>query len=482
MRHVIRRQNSIYYFRKIIPQAVRQLLGLQKREFCTSLRTTDHATALWRAEPILKKLESIISHFENLNRLQELQQLMAKKKKEEKFQPIEIPDNLLKIDKIRTLPDGTFEIEGLELDPDKQEAENAAFSQIVAELKGTSPAPRKTTSTAGAVLLSELIEKFVSDKHKSGAWKLFDVEGNRRKLLRFLEVVGDLPITEYTVDHAQTWRDFVLKMPPRSQNMTVEEVWNSTAKTTIAPKTVDYWLGLPSSMINWACRKHVGGLSVNVFSSLQTSKKRRPDTERRATTAEEIRTLFEHIKFDKAEPSLYWVPRIAAYSGMRVSEICQLMTDDIKEIDGIWAIDINDNGDGKSLKTPNSRRIVPIHSKLLKLGFLEFVAKRTAPKPRQLFGEIRAVNGKAGHSSSRKFGRLRDKLIRDGILPESSADMTFHGLRHSVATAFRNAEVPETLAAEILGHEAGETMSYSRYAKKGALEKLREAIEKVSWE
>ena len=55
----------------------------------------------------------------------------------------------------------------------------------------------------------------------------------------------------------------------------------------------------------------------------------------------------------------------------------------------------------------------------------------------------------------------------------------FHGLRHTWETALRDAGVSETLAAELAGHAKGETQSFSRYAKTGHLENLREAIELI---
>jgi len=77
---------------------------------------------------------------------------------------------------------------------------------------------------------------------------------------------------------------------------------------------------------------------------------------------------------------------------------------------------------------------------------------------------------------------LKKELIETGKLSEDSASMTFHGLRHAIATKLRDADVSESRVAELLGHERGLTLSFTRYAKTGNVEKLREAIEKVSWE
>ncbi len=54
-----------------------------------------------------------------------------------------------------------------------------------------------------------------------------------------------------------------------------------------------------------------------------------------------------------------------------MQEILQLYLEDIYEKEGIWAFDLNENHSDKKLKTPQSRRLVPLHNKLIELGLLE---------------------------------------------------------------------------------------------------------------
>ena len=93
--------------------------------------------------------------------------------------------------------------------------------------------------------------------------------------------------------------------------------------------------------------------------------------------ASEARKIFEivtSIKQSGKSPSsrieaseLYYVTMIAAYSGMRIKEITQLHKEDIVLKDGIYCFNINTD-DGKTTKTKNSIRFVPIHGKLIDLG------------------------------------------------------------------------------------------------------------------
>jgi integrase len=75
--------------------------------------------------------------------------------------------------------------------------------------------------------------------------------------------------------------------------------------------------------------------------------------------------------------SIRWAPWIMAFTGMRVAEVLQLFTTDIREDGGIHYISINEDDPGKSVKTAN-RRNVPIHPALIREGFLKYVA--TVPK------------------------------------------------------------------------------------------------------
>ena len=57
---------------------------------------------------------------------------------------------------------------------------------------------------------------------------------------------------------------------------------------------------------------------------------------------------------------------------MRLKEITQLTKNDIVKINDIYCIDINTNNE-KTTKTKKSVRIIPMHNKLIEIGFLDFV-------------------------------------------------------------------------------------------------------------
>jgi len=134
------------------------------------------------------------------------------------------------------------------------------------------------------------------------------------------------------------------------------------------------------------------------------------------------------------------------YTGARLNEVTQLLTSDVKEIEGIPCIHIIDDPEtGKRLKNKGSRRIVPIHSQLVSLGFLDYVEARR----RQ--GDVRLFPG----LDKKYVGNWYGKYLKTTGIKRRGLDM--HSLRHTVVQVFKVNEVPETHAASICGHTGSAT-------------------------
>jgi integrase len=88
------------------------------------------------------------------------------------------------------------------------------------------------------------------------------------------------------------------------------------------------------------------GVSLDVKSK-QSEKKR-------SFTDEEAKTILRAASAEK-DPVKRWVPWIGAYWGARVSEICQLRSEDVLRIDDIWCMKLD--REAGSLKTSGSERI-----------------------------------------------------------------------------------------------------------------------------
>jgi integrase len=182
----------------------------------------------------------------------------------------------------------------------------------------------------------------------------------------------------------------------------------------------------------------------------------------------DLKSIFESREYlaqREAEPARFWLPVILAYTGARRDEIADLALSDIGEEDGIHYFDLKpDAARGRRLKNKASKRRVPIHSHLIRLGFLKYIDVRRSKGQKLVFGE--------GHGDpvSKWFARLLKKLKIEG--------KTLHGLRSTVNTKLHEGGCdPETRRA-LLGHsgvDVNETV-YLRLPLKTLgvnLEKLR---------
>lgn len=96
-------------------------------------------------------------------------------------------------------------------------------------------------------------------------------------------------------------------------------------------------------------------------------------TVRRSWTARELALLASASWHSTSVPEQTFrlVTLIAAYSGMRLGEICTLRKEDLQTFDGIPCFLIRPHTEtGWAPKTEAGTRIVPVHSKLIEAGLL----------------------------------------------------------------------------------------------------------------
>ena len=127
------------------------------------------------------------------------------------------------------------------------------------------------------------------------------------------------------------------------------------------------------------------------------------------------------------------------------------------------------------LKTPQSERLIPIHSELQAMGFLEYVQRQRARGHKRLFPEL-VRHSKHGYSSSTSkwFARLRDTLG----LREGDTKKDFHSFRHTVADMLKKKGIPEAMVGGLLGHQTG-GITFSRYGKDFDPQALLPAVEEI---
>ncbi len=267
------------------------------------------------------------------------------------------------------------------------------------------------------------------------------------------------------------FRSLLIKLPSRfskeDATMSLSEIAASAEKRKaprLAANTINGYLGGVSGLLEWCESK--GYIESNPAKSVRVKEK---DGKRYAPFHEDhLKKIFSaplfttcHSEREDRKPGTskvrnwkYWLPLIGLFTGARIEEICQLQTEDVQEVDGIWCFNIREGAE-RSLKTAAAARLVPIHPDLKALGFLEFVeSRRKAGAKRLLPGIDSRIKGKWSHYPSRWFG----KFLGDVIGPERGArHLVFHSFRHLMKDAMRDAEISDTIQDKLMGHEGGRT-------------------------
>jgi len=173
-------------------------------------------------------------------------------------------------------------------------------------------------------------------KESSPHWKPRTVTQFKTCHNRLLEFVGPDQMI-HTVDY-QIGRDYKDLLSNTKTNK----------GTKMSPARVDLYLGYASQVFNWAIKHHY--TEINPFSGLQYGKKKRkrPDKQRGAFNTDDLKKMFVDSRYfgeDKwgkcKHPHFFWIALLGLFTGAREEEIGQLYVDDVKQIDGVWVLDIN---------------------------------------------------------------------------------------------------------------------------------------------
>ncbi len=156
-------------------------------------------------------------------------------------------------------------------------------------------------------------------------------------------------------------------------------------------------------------------------------------------------------KVDKAWR--FWLPLVMLFSGARPNEICQLYIGDVKRTEkGTWYFDFLNEDENQSRKTATSRRRIPIHQELIRLGFLKFVDERRKKYPQdnaRLFSELKASKARPTNFAwypSKRFNEVflgEDMHVRDR--------QSLYSIRHSVRDALRRIKASDEALLAIGG-------------------------------
>lgn len=179
-------------------------------------------------------------------------------------------------------------------------------------------------------------------------------------------------------------------------------------------------------------------------------------------TMDEIAKLMAGENLGTLSQDLIWALLLVCYSGARVTEVCQLYLNDIYDADGVWAIRIDTANPHQHIKTESSRRKIPIHPDLLKLGLLDRIKALKAGKHERLFPAANLVskNG-AGDFAIKRFGRYLGKIR----VKEAGRKLGFHSIRNTFIQTLAHTGFNQNRREYFVGHEIP-TIDHKNYVRR----------------
>jgi integrase len=431
------RHGNVHYFRRRVPDDLRRAIG--KNYLVKSLHTCDRRLAIILARGLASRTDQIFMTLRD----------MAKN----------MPDGELTLDyslEIDLDELGRPSKIKVQAEPHEQESVNAALA--VAMNRTAAPAmaissgnPATSSGTKFPTAIDEYFEK--------AGLKPGSKATNRSKL-----------------NHAQAYFGEHRDVLSIDQKQLVEYAAHVT-QTIENATTQGLYIQTVSGFLGW--HRIRAGLTPLTTKTLIPKRNKPVTDDRDSFTLEQMKILFANaVGYRASSPHKFWVTVSVAFLGCRLEEIAQINIDTDLVHDAasdIWYLKFNElpDPDGikrKSLKNTTSWRNVPIHSCLVRQGFIAFLHSQReggASRPFEQEWQPRIVENvgshKWSHYISRWGGRELDALEAAGKLKKDKLSY-FHSMRHTFAGLLSNTGVPSELFEALCGRRHGGS-DQERYEK-----------------
>jgi integrase len=299
----------------------------------------------------------------------------------------------------------------------------------------------------------------------------------------FSELHGDLPVSQITRTHARQFREALQDVPRIRSGKLLKATLPELAQwgrehpeaQRISAATVNKNLGGVQAVAVWASGngmvpEHI--VWADPFSRMRLDEE---DSDREPFEVAELQTLFSTPLFTSGErprggggEAAFWLPLLALFSGARQGELAGLTVGNVQtdaDTKHPVMVVIEDRERDKTLKTKSSRRTVPVHPELIRLGFMHYVTVRGARgADAWLFPELSPEHG-GQPAWSKWFSRY---IRKAGI---TDKDKVFHSLRHNFKDAIRKAGLGEDINDALTGHSGAGTVG-RRYGAKDTVKRF----------
>ena len=370
------------------------------------------------------------------------------------------------------------------------------FSNRAKSLRYKLDSSTKNESKANLITLKSAFENYISNTSISNNWS-DSTFGLVRHVGRLMSMnFGDeLDIKKIKRDDLLNFRNILLQLPTKlSQNSlykdkSLDEIMAlAKDRPKISKSTIKKYIVRVSEFFKYCYdsdyidKNPAIDLQINLNQDDVTNKNPYEDSDVNALLdiVSKIRSSGDTKSQRVSKDELFFVTHIAAYSGMRLNEIVQLNTDDIVEKHNIVYFSLNTKidvktGKSKTLKTRNSARIVPIHSKLSSIGLFEFIeSKKKLAK--QSGKAVRLFN-----CDNKDFSEYFRKKINTQVIKDGDKTRTFHSFRHTfINKLIQSGQRVEHIAA-LVGHEQQYKITMNTYGEPVTPKILKDLVEEINF-
>ena len=342
------------------------------------------------------------------------------------------------------------------------EADHLRMVQALGVIHRT-PAPAQTTIPSLPPIqkskkISEVIALYAEEKTKDNSKET--IKDKKRTYQSLMDLFGDIEINLFTKQELVSWKSTQLKQDIKA--------------TTINSK-----IGELNGLFEYALNNGFYTLEKNPCEGLKIGK----SSKLKATyesyepfNNDELKAIFNppsplHYTKRLKKPDHYLMPLMALFTGARREELASLKANNIRKIDDIWSIEIEDG------KNERARRIVPIHNKLIELGLLEY-AKSIQDKNYSYLFPYLVLDGDNG--MGKNAGRQFSVYLRDDLKIMDDRKV-FHSFRHTVITRLHTINSNKAHVIQIVGHEDN-SVHFATYTHDVGLKALQETINRLEYD
>jgi integrase len=476
------KRNSTYYFRRVIPPALRAILGA--REFTISLGTkdrdeakrlrsehalrTDHliAEAQARLSPSQRSVATPASAVAPSLEQLELEELARQDDAEREHRREELAEYIAFLEERlkgstrempRELRAFRYILEGRQFDIAllKDQLAVARFQKQELERRlttesnpnaipiGSPLAPPANEAGAGVMLDTTIVDLWSAERKP----KQKGIDAHRAVARWFYERVGRKPVDQIVREDVLAFKSKLLE-----EGQT--------------PANIKQKLSRLRTLLQWAADN--GKAATNAAQGISIKDTQAAKNKRRPFDLPALNAIFSSPVFASGErptqgrgEAAYWLPLLALFTGARMEELGQLRPSDVVRLaypdpDGTeqngWFLNLVEveGEDGTELKTAESERLIPIHAELRQLGFLEFAKAMKDQGRERLFHQL--TPGPYGNLTH-KWGQWFSGYLREVCLV-TDRRMTFHSFRHTFTDYVRRPDIPEGIQRQLVGHSS----------------------------